>query len=36
VSVKVKFGGLLRRNWFFVVGVLAFIGLDFYLSSIGW
>ena len=43
LSVKLKFGVLSRRarresrrERLFFVGVSAFIGLDFYFSSIGW
>ena len=40
MSEKLKFGALSRRESrrerLFFVGVSAFIGLDFYLSSIGW
>ena len=36
MSEKLKFGALSRRRRLFFVGMSAFIGLDFYLSSIGW
>ena len=36
MSEKLKFGALSRRERLFFVGVSAFIGLDFYFSSIGW